>query len=146
MNSKGFSATFSVAQSPKAVFEAISNPRGWWSEAIKGDTDKLGAVFYHQYQDTHRCTLNITELVPGKKIVWHVLQNYFDFVNDEREWTGTDVVFEIERKDGKTEVRFTHVGLLPEQECYDVCSDGWKTLIEGSLRALITAGKGNPDL
>ena len=57
---------------------------------------------------------------------------------------GTDVVFEIARQDGKTAVHFTHVGLSPAQECYDVCSGGWSSLIKGSLRALITTGKGNP--
>lgn len=145
MNSKSFSTTFTVTQSPEEVFAAINNPRAWWSQAIKGDTDRLGAVFYHQYRDSHRCTLNVTELVPGKRIVWHVLQNYFDFVKDETEWTGTDVVFEIATRDGKTAVRFTHVGLSPVQECYDVCSGGWNSLVNGSLRALITAGEGNPD-
>ena len=60
----------------------------------------------------------ITEFVPGRKIVWHVLQNYFNFVKDTTEWTGTDVVFEIAKQGDQTAPRFTHVGLTPAEECY----------------------------
>lgn len=144
MNDQNFTTSFSVTQTPKQAFDVINNVRGWWSQAIEGDTDKLGAVFYYHYQDIHRCTLKITEFVPGKKVVWRVLQNYFPFVKDKTEWTGTDVVFEIAEKDGKTEVRITHVGLVPEYECYGVCSDGWGNYFNGSLRSLITTGKGQP--
>ena len=33
-------------------------------------------------------------------------------------------------------------GLVPEYECYDVCSNAWGNYITGSSRKLITAGKG----
>ena len=145
MNNPNCAIAFAVDQSPAEIFAAIANPRAWWSQAIKGDADKLGAVFYHQYQNSHRCTLVVSELVRDRKVVWHVLQNYFDFVKDETEWTGTDVVFEIVTTGEKAEVRFTHVGLSPAQECYYVCSEGRNSLIRGSLRALITTGKGHLD-
>ena len=146
MSDKNFKASFSVDQSPEEVFAAINNVRGWWSHAIEGSTDKLGAEFKYHYQDVHRSTFKITEFVPGKKVVWHVMDNYFNFVMDKTEWTGTDVVFEIARKGDKTEVHFTHVGLVPEYECYTVCSDGWGTYINGSLHSLITIGKGQPNV
>ena len=76
MNDQNFTTTFSVSQTREEVFGAINNVRGWWSQAIEGDTGKLGAVFYYHYQDVHRCTFKITEFVPGKKVVWHVLHNY----------------------------------------------------------------------
>ena len=145
MSDQNYTTSFAVDEFPEEVFSAINNVRGWWSQAIEGDTDKLGAVFYYHYQDVHRCTFKITEFVPGKKVVWHVLQNYFNFVKDKTEWTGTDVVFEIAKKGDKTEVHFTHVGLVPANECYGVCSDSWGSYITGSLRDLITAGKGNPN-
>jgi len=145
MSDKSFTTSFSVDHSPDEVFAAINNVRGWWSQAIEGDTDKLGSVFYYHYQDIHRCTFKITEFVPGKKIVWHVLHNEFNFVKDKSEWNGTDVVFEITKKNDKTELHFTHVGLVPAYECYDVCSDAWHTYIKGSLRGLITTGEGKPN-
>ena len=53
--------------------------------------------------------------------------------------------FEIARKGDKTEVRFTHFGLVPAYECFNVCSDAWGKYIRGSLRDLITTGKGQPN-
>ena len=140
----GFSITFLVDNTPEDAFAAINNVRGWWSEEIEGRTDRLGE-FKYRYRDVHRCTIRITELIPGQKVVWHVVDNYFSFVSDKSEWKDTDIVFEIAKKGDKTEVRFTHVGLVPAYECYDVCSDGWSTYIKGSLRDLITKGKGRPN-
>ncbi len=33
----------------------------------------------------------------------------------------------------KTEVRFTHMGLVPQYECYGNCSNAWGLLINGDL-------------
>jgi uncharacterized protein YndB with AHSA1/START domain len=145
MNNEDYTVTFTVDQTPEEVFKAISNVRGWWSEDVEGETDKLGALFYYSFKDVHRGTFKITEFAPGKKIVWHVLQNHLNFVKDTTEWTGTDIVFEIAKKDDKTEFRFTHVGLKPSEECYGICRDAWGFYIKRSLHDLITEGKGEPN-
>ena len=145
MNNQDFTTKILVDQTPEEVFNAVTNVRGWWSQATLGETDRLGAVFYYHHQDVHRCTLTVTELVPGKRIVWHVLHNAFDFVQDGSEWNDTDIVFEINGKGGETEVRFRHLGLVPAYECYDVCSNAWGNYITGSLRSLIAKGEGQPN-
>jgi hypothetical protein len=145
MKNQNYTTSFAVDQSPDEVFAAINNVRRWWSGEIDGKTDKLGAEFTYRYQDIHRSTQKITDLVPGKKVVWHVLDARIDFVKDKTEWKGTDVVFEISKKDGKTELRFTHVGLVPAIECYGKCAGAWGYYINDSLRALITTGKGDPN-
>jgi hypothetical protein len=142
---QNYTASFTVDQTPDEAFEAINNVRGWWSKEIEGDTDRPGAEFKYHYQNVHRCTLKITEFVPGKRVVWHVVDNYFNFVEDQDEWVGTDVVFEITRQGDKTEVHFTHVGLVPAYECYGICSDAWGLYITRSLRDLIATGKGQPN-
>ncbi len=145
MTDRDFTAAISVDQTPEEAFNAISNVRGWWSENIEGRTDKLGAEFSYHYQDAHFCKIKIAELVPGKKIAWHVLDNSFNFAKDKNEWKDTDIIFEISRKGNKTEVRFTHRGLVPEYECFDVCSNAWGSYINGSLRNLIATGRGKPN-
>ena len=145
MQNQNLSTTILVDQTPKQVFDAINNVRGWWSEEIEGSTDKLNSEFDYHYEDVHRCKMKITELIPNKKIVWDVLENYFKFTEDKTEWTGNKIAFEITEKGNKTELRFTQVGLVPEYECYDICSDSWKNYIHNSLRSLITDGKGKPN-
>ena len=144
MDHKSFTATFLVDQTPAEVFAAINNVRGWWSGEINGDTDKLGAEFTYRVPDMHRSKQKISELIPGKKVVWHVIDATLSFVNNKREWKDTDIVFEIAGKGNKTEVRFTHIGLVPEYECYNDCSNAWGMLINGNLHKLITTGKVQP--
>jgi len=145
MTTKDYTTSFSVDETPQQVFAAINNVRGWWSGEIDGRTDKLGAEFTYRYQDVHRSTQMITELVPGKKVVWHVLDAKINFVKDKAEWNGTDIIFEITKKGNKTELRFTHVGLVPAIECYGKCAGAWGFYINDSLRSLITTGKGDPN-
>jgi hypothetical protein len=140
-----FTAAVSVDQTPEEVFHAINNVRGWWSEDIEGDTGRVGAEFTYRYQDTHRCRIKVTELVAGERVAWHVLDNYFAFTRDKAEWKDTEIRFEITARDGKTEIRFTHAGLVPEYECFDVCSNSWGFYLYTSLRALIRAGRGLPN-
>jgi tetratricopeptide (TPR) repeat protein len=97
-----FTAAFSVDQTPQDVFHAINNVRGWWSEDIEGGTEKAGDEFNYRYQDVHRCRIKVTELVPGERVAWRVLDNYFDFTQDKAEWKDTEIHFEITARDGKT--------------------------------------------
>jgi hypothetical protein len=56
----------------------------------------------------------------------------------------TEVAFEISKKENTTQIDFTHIGLVPEIECYDVCEEGWNTHITVSLARFINEGKGMP--
>ena len=145
MTTQDFTTAIVVDQTPKEAFDAINNVRGWWSEEIEGDTDKLNDVFDYHYEDVHRCKMKLIEVIPNEKVVWLVLENYFNFTEDKTEWTGTKIIFDITQQDGKTGVRMTHQGLSPQFECFDICRDSWTNYIQNSLRNLITTGKGQPN-
>jgi len=145
MKTHDFTAIFLVDQTPKKVFDAINNVRGWWSGDIEGNTNKLNDEFTYHYKDVHICRMKLIEVVPNKKIVWQVLSNYFNFTKDKSEWTGNKIIFEITEKNNQTELHFTHEGLTPEYECYDACYEGWSNYIKKSLYGLITTGKGQPN-
>jgi len=74
-----------------------------------------------------------------------VLDVELNFVKHKSEWNDTDIVFEISKKDGKTELRFTHEGLVPDYECNDSCLNAWDTLVNRNLLKLITTGQPQPD-
>ena len=145
MTQSDYTTSIIVSKSSKEVYHAINNVRGWWSEEIEGDTDKLNAEWNYHYQDVHRCKMKIIELVPGQRVVWQVLDNYFSFTKDKKEWTGNTIVFNITENDNATHLQVTQIGLVPEYECYDVCENAWNTYIQKSLYNLITTGKGQPN-
>ncbi len=145
MNTQNYSTSIVVDKTSEAAFNAINNVRGWWSEEIEGGTGKLNDEFNYHYEDVHRCKMRIIESVSNKKVAWLVLENYFKFTKDSNEWTGDKIIFDIEEKDGKTEIRMTQEGLTPAYECFDICRDAWTTYIQKSLKNLITTGKGNPN-
>jgi hypothetical protein len=142
---QSYTTSFTVDRTAKDAFDAINNVAGWWSQEVVGPTDRVGAEFQYHYQDVHRCTVRVTELVPGRRVAWLVVDNYFNFVEDQAEWKDTEIVFEIADTDTGAEVRFTHVGLAPQLECYDVCSNAWGGYVDGSLRNLILTGQGQPN-
>lgn len=141
---RNFTASFTVSKSPQEVFDAVNNVRGWWGTDVEGSADKIGDEFTYRYQKAHYCKIRVIDIVPNEKVVWQVLENYMKFVQDQTEWVGTTINFEIAAKGDKTELRFAHVGLYPELECYDVCSSAWGSRINKSLRRLITTGTGSP--
>jgi hypothetical protein len=145
MNNQNFTTTLLVGQTPEEVFNAINNPRGWWSEEIEGNTNKLNDEWTYHYEDDHRCKMKIVEFIPNKKVVWLVMDNYFSFAKDKSEWKGTKISFDISQKNNKTQIHFTHKGLVPQYECFDICSNAWGQYIQHSLRNLIITGKGQPN-
>jgi hypothetical protein len=145
MENKDYTASILVDQDPATVFNSVKNFRAWWSEQIEGNTDKLNEEFFYHYKDIHLCKMKLVEMVPGKRLVYQVLDNQFNFTKDKSEWIDTKLIFDITKLDGQTKLQFTHLGLVPRYECYNVCNDAWTGYIKGSLYNLITTGKGQPN-
>lgn len=145
MENKNYTSTITVDKDPLTTNNSIKIFREWWSEEIEGNTDKLGESFFYHYKDVHLCKLKLIEEIPNKKLVYLITDNEFNFTKDKKEWINTKLIFDLSAEGNKTKVIFTHEGLTPKDECYNVCNDAWTSYIQGSLKNYIETGKGKPN-
>jgi hypothetical protein len=144
MTDQSYTTTIAVDATPAEAYAAIIAVRDWWSHDLEGSTDTVGALFTFRSGDIHRSQIRVTELVPGELVAWEVLETHLSYVEDQTEWPGTRIVFEISGTSEGTRIRFSHVGLVPADECYEVCSNAWAFFVGESLRALVETGAGQP--
>lgn len=144
MTANDYQVDIIVPLAPQEAFNAIKRVTEWWTNNLEGRSEKVGDEFTVRFADIHTSTQKLTEVVPGERIVWLVTKSHLSFVKNKSEWTNTKICFEISEQYGKTQVRFTHYGLVPEIACYGACTQGWDHYIQGSLHKLLTTGKGEP--
>jgi len=140
---KDFHRTITVNASAADAFKHISQVNLWWAKNFKGKAEKVGDTFTVRFGDTF-VDFHIRELIPDKKVAWKVTDCNLDWINNKKEWNGTEVVFEISEKKNSSQIDFTHVGLVPGVECYNDCEVGWDGHITDSLVKFINEGKGLP--
>ena len=148
MKNNNFNATIEVEQSPAVVFQAIKEVTKWWNkEDFEGHSAKLNDEFIISHPKQHYSKQRIIEFEPNAKIVWLVTNSdLFWLKNDKEEWTNTKMIFEIIPHGNKTELKFTHEGLTPSKECYELCEQGWNMIIKDWLFHFITTGMPSPEL
>lgn len=143
---ESFTATIEVAKLPQEVFRIITAdvPKWWGGKDFSGSSTKLNDEFVVHHRGAHYSKQKLIEVIPGKKVVWHVTEGILQWLQyDKQEWTNTKMIFEISSKRDKTFLRFTHEGLVPEKECYEKCQEGWTMVIKDWLFNYITEGKVN---
>src|ERR1700759_4437726 len=126
MKNQSYNTSIEVQFPPKAVFTHITNVPKWWikevagaSTEFEGKSSNLNDEFILRHGDNHYSKHKLVEVVPGKKIVWLVTDSRLNWIKEnKREWTGTRMIFEIRPVGKKTNLVFTHQGLVPELECY----------------------------
>lgn len=142
MSNNDFTTTLLVECKPEEVYHTILNVRSWWSglynESFEGNSEKEGDEFsFLAGGGMHYTKQKLIVQVPGKKLVWLVTDARLSFVNKTDEWQGTSICFEISREHDKTKIVFTHLGLVPEFECYDSCARAWTQYINEKLVELL---------
>jgi len=143
MKNKNYHKTIKVNASAEETMERISKVNLWWAKKVKGKAKKLNDEFTVDFGETF-VDFQVSELVPNKKVVWKVMDCNLHWINNKKEWNGTEVVFEISEKKSSTQMDFTHVGLVPGVECYKDCEVGWNEHVGDSLLKFINDGKGMP--
>jgi hypothetical protein len=143
MEKKSFSTSIVANISAIEALEKINQVNKWWAKKVRGKSEKLNDKFTVNFGETF-VDFQITELVPGERVVWFVTDCNLHWIDNKKEWNETEVVFDLSSSKGKTQIDFTHVGLFPEVECYEDCKVGWTKHITGSLVKFINEGKGEP--
>lgn len=146
MQEQHYHITLTVSTPAHQVFESINSVTKWWTENLEGSSQNPDEEFTVLFGEVHMSKQKLAEVIPDKKVVWLVTDSKLNFIKDKDEWTNTKIVFEIAEKDGKTEMDFTHIRLVPQAECYSSCTKGWDYYIKGSLFKLLTEGKGTPEM
>jgi hypothetical protein len=144
MRPNNFQTSITVDATPHEAFECINNVTGWWTENLEGESQKQGDEFSVRFADIHYSKQRLVEVIPDKKVVWLITESQLNFVKNEEEWTNMKIEFDISTDKNQTKVQFTQIGLVPEIECYDACSNAWSQYTQ-SLHSLITTGKGKPE-
>src|SRR5438477_7470684 len=131
MEKQNYNVSVTVEAPAEKAFKSINNVSEWWNENLGGSSHKLNDIFTIHFSGNNFATHKIVEFVPDKKIVWQVTDCYLEWLTDKKEWQNTKMSFEISTKDNSTQINVTHIGLVPEVECYDMCVKGWDQYVKG---------------
>jgi uncharacterized protein YndB with AHSA1/START domain len=143
MQTQNYHHSITAPISPSEAFDKIGRVPQWWGTDFQGQSRNVSDVFTVRFQSGDVYTIKIVDVVPDKKIVWQVIDSSRPSLKDQNEWTGTHIVWDISSLSNATRIEMTHVGLVPELECYNACSQGWDFLMQKSLLNLVTENKGN---
>ena len=144
MENQDYTVSLIVDANAEETFDGINRVSKWWNKNLEGSSENQDDEFTVRFGDVHYSRQKLVEVVPGKKIAWLVTDSHLNFIEDKQEWTNTKICFELSEQDNKTQIQFTHTGLVPRVECYEACAKGWDHYIKGSLFKYLTEGKGNP--
>ena len=137
-----FNSSISAKISASEAIKKIRDIPGWWGVTFSGSCQKQNDKFIVKMGGDSFFDFTVAELIPGKRVVWVVTDCNMPWYSDKKEWTNTELIFEINENNGETELKFTHEGLTPDVECYKDCAPGWTHWIKTSLFSYFTTGRG----
>jgi hypothetical protein len=144
MTKENFTTTIEISGSSQEVFNSITKDvaKWWGGKDLEGSSTRLNDEFIIHHPGAHFSKQKVIEIIPDKKIVWLVTESKLSWLkNNQKEWTNTGMIFEINVVNDKTILCFTHKGLNPGLECYTLCKQGWTMVIEDYLFNYIVNGK-----
>ncbi len=109
-----YSVAIEVTKSPNEFFHSLVDLTKWWPEIFIGENLKLNSEFVLKSGEGHYSKNKVIEFVPEKKVVWQVKESRRK--EDNFDWTGTKMIFELKPGAGNTEIKFTYDGVVFENE------------------------------
>lgn len=126
-----------IKATPEKIYNAITTQEGlasWWAKQTiaRPETGSVNVFTFGKFRNE----MEVTQLVPNKKVEWKC-------INSIEEWIGTDISFDMEEKEEKTLLRFTHGGWRAVTDTFAGCTYDWASFIK-SLKSLCETGTGTP--
>jgi hypothetical protein len=143
MKRTDFNYKFQVPKTPREVFNKICQVSKWWTTDVEGVSQKLNDQFTVHFGESF-VKMEVTQIVWEKKVSWLVKNCSWSFLEHKTEWIGTTIIWSITSIGNSTQVRMTHVGLVPESKCFEICKEGWGLYAGNSLLRFINEGRGIP--
>ncbi|MGH3828186.1 MAG: SRPBCC family protein [Pseudonocardiaceae bacterium] len=139
-----FTAVLDLPVSPDDVVSLFTSAAGvsrWWGPT-EGDA-AVGGTLITSFGEHGVNATRVLEAGPDR-VVWEpVAAPGTTPTGHTREWLGTTIQIDIHPAGNGTELRFRHVGLNPELECWDACYDAWSYFM-GSIGSCVKTGVGTP--
>ena len=126
-----------VKATPDKVYQAISTQEGltgWWAKQTIAKPE-VGFVNTFAF-GTVRNEMEVTRLTPHKKVEWKC-------IHSNEAWIGTNISFELEEKEGRTLLRFTHAGWREAADFFAECNYAWGRFMT-SLKSYCETCTGTP--
>ncbi|PWT74647.1 MAG: hypothetical protein C5B59_10610 [Bacteroidetes bacterium] len=139
---QNFSCSATANIRAEEALKKISRIPEWWGVTFEGSSQKQNDMFIVKMSGDSFFNFTVTELIPGKRVVWTVTDCNMPWYADKKEWSNTKLIFDVLENNGTTEVTFTHQGLTPDLACYNDCEPGWTHWITVSLFSYLATGKG----
>ena len=117
MKKNDFTSSISAKISANEAIKKISNVPEWWGITFTGNSKNQNDTFTVKMGGDSFFNFTITELIPGKRVVWLVTDCNMPWYSDKKEWANTRLIFDLQENNGVTELKFTHEGLTPDVEC-----------------------------
>ena len=142
MKKQDFNCSFAANINADDAIKKISTVSDWWGVTFIGTAEKKNDKFVIKMGNDAFFNCTVSELIPGKKVVWSVGDCNMPWYSNKKEWSNTKMIFDISETDGTTTINFTHEGLTPDIECFKDCEPGWTHWIKTSLFSYFMTGKG----
>jgi uncharacterized protein YndB with AHSA1/START domain len=143
-NTQDFTAVLNLPVSPDDVAALLTSAEGvsrWWGPT-EGDGG-VGGTLTTAFGGYGVNAMRVVEVTPSR-VVWEsVVPEQGRPTVHMQEWLGTRLQFDLTPADGGTQLRFQHVGLNPQLDCWDECLAGW-THFMASIQAVAETGTGMP--
>jgi uncharacterized protein YndB with AHSA1/START domain len=142
---ESYSTELTVHARPEDVYRALTlEVDRWWTESANR-AGQSGDILTVRFEEDTMWALEVLEAKPNRRLVWEVIEANHDLslLSRKDEWLGTYIHWEIEDTSSKTRITFTHEGLAPPLQCFEVCTSGWDYFL-GSLKSFLETGEGHP--